>query len=412
VSANGHASANDHAAAHAANGHGSANAHTSAHAANAHDHASAHDRPATGGRPDWVPENAGAAFATWVIEGVKQTGDFAPPSNTPPPRRRQLSTDDYVAGIQKRDTAILARAITLIESSAIAHQEQAQQLLARILPDTGKSMRVGITGIPGAGKSTAIEALGTRLCEKGHRVAVLAVDPSSSVHGGSILGDKVRMEKLGRQPGAFIRPSPSGGSLGGVARKSRETILLCEAAGYDIIIVETVGVGQSEVTVRSMVDCFLLLSIAGAGDEVQGIKKGIMELADIMVVNKADGDNKIRAMATRAELERVLHYLRPATEGWTTPALTASAITGEGISKVWETVLDFFKTCRETGILAERRRDQSIAWTHSLIREALLSEFYHAPAVRVMLPQIEQAVANGRKPSLAAARELLALWKR
>jgi LAO/AO transport system kinase len=377
------------------------------------DHGPEHDRPATGERPDWVPENAGAAFATWVVEGVKKEGDFASPAQSaPPPRRRQLSIDDYAGGIQKRDTAILARAITLIESSAAAHQEQAQQLLARILPATGRSMRVGITGIPGAGKSTTIEALGTHLCALGHRVAVLAVDPSSSIHGGSILGDKVRMEKLSRQPGAFIRPSPSGGSLGGVARKSRETILLCEAAGYDIIIVETVGVGQSEVTVRSMVDCFLLLSIAGAGDEVQGIKKGIMELADIMVVNKADGDNKMRAMAARAELERVLGYLHPATEGWTTPALTASAVTGEGIDKVWETVLEFFKTCRETGILEERRRDQTVAWTHALIGEALRNDFYQNPAVRARLPQIEHLVATGQKPSLAAAQELLALWKR
>lgn len=376
------------------------------------DHGPAHDRPATGERPDWVPENAGAAFATWVVEGVKKEDGFAPPAQSAPPPRRRLSIEDYAAGIQKRDTAILARAITLIESSAAAHQEQAQQLLARILPHTGKSMRVGITGIPGAGKSTTIEALGTHLCALGHRVAVLAVDPSSSIHGGSILGDKVRMEKLSRQPGAFIRPSPSGGSLGGVARKSRETILLCEAAGYDIIIVETVGVGQSEVTVRSMVDCFLLLSIAGAGDEVQGIKKGIMELADIMVVNKADGDNKMRAMAARAELERVLGYLHPATEGWTTPALTASAVTGEGIATVWETVLEFFKTCRETGVLDERRRDQTVAWTHALIREALLSDFYQNPAVRTRLPQIEELVANGQKPSLAAAQELLALWKR
>jgi len=371
-----------------------------------------HNLPTGAERPDWAPEDPGASFATWVIGGVQRTGDFASPTQTPPPRRRALSLDDYVAGIEQRDTTILARAITLIESSAPAHQAEAQQLLARLLPRTGNSMRVGITGIPGAGKSTTIEALGMHLCERGHHVAVLAVDPSSSIHGGSILGDKVRMEKLSRQPGAFIRPSPSGGSLGGVARKSRETILLCEAAGYDIIIVETVGVGQSEVTVRSMVDCFLLLSIAGAGDEVQGIKKGIMELADIMVVNKADGDNRMRALAARAELERVLGYLHPATEGWTTPALTASAITGEGIAKAWETVLDFFKTTRASGILDERRREQTVAWMHSLIRESLQNDFYQNPAVKARLASVEQAVANGQKPSLAAAQELLALWKR
>lgn len=351
-----------------------------------------------GDRPEWVPENAGTAFATWVVEGVNRAGTFGAPSA--PPRRRQLTIDDYAAGIQARDTTILARAITLIESNAAAHQDLAQQLLARVLPETGRSMRVGITGIPGAGKSTIIEALGCALCEEGHRVAVLAVDPSSTVTGGSILGDKVRMEKLSRQPGAFIRPSPSGGSLGGVARKSREAILLCEAAGYDIVIVETVGVGQNEVTVRSMVDCFLLLSIAGAGDEVQGIKKGVMELADIIVVNKADGDNRLRALGARAELERVLHYLKPATEGWTTPALTASARTGEGVTEFWDKVREFFDVCRKGGMLEERRREQAIAWMHALIREALQAEFYQNAAVRAAVAEIEQAVAAGDRKSV------------
>ncbi|MDR0901960.1 MAG: methylmalonyl Co-A mutase-associated GTPase MeaB [Opitutaceae bacterium] len=366
----------------------------------------------SGDRPDWVPENAGASFATWVVEGVRREGAFGPPpAPFAPPRRRRLSVDDYAAGIRARDITVLARAITLIESNAAAHQDLAQQLLARVLPESGRSMRVGITGIPGAGKSTVIEALGCALCGKGHRVAVLAVDPSSTVTGGSILGDKVRMEKLSRQPGAFIRPSPSGGSLGGVARKSREAVLLCEAAGYDIVIVETVGVGQNEVTVRSMVDCFLLLSIAGAGDEVQGIKKGVMELADLIVVNKADGDNRLRAMGARAELERVLHYLKPATEGWTTPALTASARTGEGVTEFWDKVREFFAVCRKSGMLEERRRAQSIAWMHSLIREALQTEFYQNAAVKARVSAVEQAVAAGVKPSLAAAKELLALWR-
>ncbi|MDR0352589.1 MAG: methylmalonyl Co-A mutase-associated GTPase MeaB [Opitutaceae bacterium] len=369
-------------------------------------------RPSAGDRPDWVPANAGTAFATWVVEGVNRAGLFAPPSApSAPPRRRRLSIDDYAEGIRARDTTVLARAITLVESNAAAHQDLAQQLLARVLPETGRSMRVGITGIPGAGKSTIIEALGCALCGQGHRVAVLAVDPSSSVTGGSILGDKVRMEKLSRQPGAFIRPSPSGGSLGGVARKSREAILLCEAAGYDVVIVETVGVGQNEVTVRSMVDCFLLLSIAGAGDEVQGIKKGVMELADLIVVNKADGDNRLRALGARAELERVLHYLKPATEGWTTPALAASARTGEGVAEFWGRVREFFDVCRRSGMLEERRREQAIAWMHALIREALQAEFYQNAAVRARVAGIEQAVAAGVKPSLAAAKELLAAAK-
>jgi len=356
-------------------------------------------------RPDWVPEDAGPEFTTRVMEGVNPAGVVSTHSHTP--RRRQLSLEDYAAGIQNRDTGVLARAITLIESNAAAHQELGQQLLARVLPQTGKALRVGLTGIPGAGKSTFVEALGTWLCDKGHRVAVLAVDPSSTITGGSILGDKVRMEKLSRNHSAFIRPSPSGGSLGGVARKSREAMLLCEAAGYDVLLIETVGVGQNEVTVRSMVDCFLMLMIAGAGDEVQGIKKGIMELADLVVFNKAEGDNRIRAMAAQAEMTRVLHYLRPATEGWTTPALLASALTGDGIPKVWETVEEFFKTARLGGALDERRRSQSISWMHSLIRESLQTDFYQNAAIIAQRPALETAVAEGRMPALAAAKQLL-----
>lgn len=356
-------------------------------------------------RPDWVPEDAGPGFATWVLEGVNPSGIARNLPN--PPRRRSLSLDDYIDGIRRRDTAILARAITLIESNAPAHQELAQQLLARVMSLTGAAMRVGITGIPGVGKSTFIEALGTRLCEKGRRVAVLAVDPSSTVTGGSILADKMRMEKLSRQIGAFIRPSPSGGSLGGVARKSREAMLLCEAAGYDVVIVETVGVGQNEVTVRSMVDCFVVLMIAGAGDEMQGMKKGVIELADLMVVNKADGDNRMRAMAARAEMLRVLQYLRPATEGWPTPALLASALTGEGVADVWGSVEEFFKTARMGGVLDQRRRSQAVAWMHSLVNEALLHDFYEREAVRQRLGEIEHAVADGKLPALAAAKELL-----
>jgi LAO/AO transport system kinase len=358
-------------------------------------------------RPDWVPDDAGPAFATWVLEGVNPSGITK--VTQAQPKRRSLSIDDYVDGIRRRDTTILARAITLVESNAPAHQEQAQQLLARVMPMTGGAMRVGITGIPGVGKSTFIEALGSQLCDKGRRVAVLAVDPSSSVTGGSILGDKMRMEKLSRQIGAFIRPSPSGGSLGGVARKSREAMLLCEAAGYDVVIVETVGVGQNEVTVRSMVDCFVVLMIAGAGDEVQGMKKGVIELADLIVVNKADGENKVRALAAKVEMVRVLNYLRAATEGWTTPALLASAMTGEGIPDVWKQVEEFFRTARMGGVLDQRRRSQSIAWMHSIIGEALLSRFYSTPQVKARQAEIERDVAEGKMPVVAAAFELLKL---
>ena len=310
-----------------------------------------------------MPDNAGAEFATRVTLGVQPSGAVR---HQPGVKRRQLSVDDYFNGVRSGDLGVLARAITLIESNAPAHQEMAQTLLTRLLPFTGNAMRVGITGIPGAGKSTFIECLGTRLCEAGRKVAVLAVDPSSTVHGGSVLGDKVRMEKLSRHARAFIRPSPSGGSLGGVARKSREAMLVCEAAGFDTLLIETVGVGQNEVTVRSMVDCFFVTLIAGAGDEMQGIKKGIIELADLVVINKADGDNLPRATAAQAEMKRVLHYLHPATIGWETPALLGSAATGFGVDEIWASVEAFFAHCRKVGVLEERRRDQAVEWLHCL----------------------------------------------
>jgi len=245
---------------------------------------------------------------------------------------------------------LLARAITLIESNSPKHMELAQAVLQRILPYSGNSIRVGITGVPGAGKSTFIEAVGCSLCQKGHKLAVLAVDPSSSITRGSILGDKTRMENLSREKNAFIRPSPSGGTLGGVTRKSRETLLLCEAAGYDIILVETVGVGQSEITVRSMVDFFLLVVLTGAGDELQGMKKGVMEIADAILVNKADGDNKQKAEMVKVDYDRMLHYLRPATEGWQTKAYTCSAITGAGIPELWQVIHTFREKMMENHV--------------------------------------------------------------
>jgi len=293
-------------------------------------------------RPEWVPEQAGESegFTTNVMSGIKSKHDGMPGGHSasvlhqPTVRRRELSIDEYVDGVLSGDRAVLARAITLVESNADRHQDLAQEMLTRLLPYSGSAIRVGITGVPGAGKSSIIETLGLKLCDMGHRLAVLAVDPSSSVTGGSILGDKTRMEMLSRNKKAFIRPSPSGGVLGGVARKSRETMIVCEAAGFDVIIVETVGVGQSEITVRSMVDMFLLLQIAGAGDELQGIKKGVMERCDLIVVNKADGDNLLRANAARADYERILHYLQPSTEGWITKALACSAYTGDGLDQL------------------------------------------------------------------------------
>ena len=358
-------------------------------------------------RPDWVPPECGpdSGFATWVMQGVRPSGasTAAPPAR----RRATLSTDDYVRGVLARDPGVIGRAITLVESNALAHRQQAQAVLAQLLPHTGRARRVGLTGIPGAGKSTFIEAFGLRLIEQGHRVAVLAIDPSSAVTGGSILADKVRMEKLGRDPRAFIRPSPSGGSLGGVTRKTREAILVCEASGYDVVLVETVGVGQNEVAVRAMVDAFVVLMIAGAGDEMQGIKKGVIEMADLLVINKADGDNLPRCIGALAEMRRVLHYLRPATEGWSTQAQTASARTGDGVAEVWTTVEAFFAAGEASGAIARRRREQAVAWMHAIIEERLRDGFYGNAAVRDRRDGIERSVADGRLAPLRGALELL-----
>jgi LAO/AO transport system kinase len=362
-------------------------------------------------RPDWVPTEGGRGFATHVVPGVPANpppGDG--PTTAPSPGSRPAFTiDAYVDGVLAGDRAMLARTITLIESNAPAHFETAQAVLARLLPHSGGAVRVGITGVPGAGKSTLIETLGRHLIAAGRRVAVLAVDPTSSVTGGSILGDKTRMEQLSREPDAFIRPSPTGGMLGGVARKTRESMLVCEAAGFDVVLVETVGTGQSEITVRSMVDFFLLLLIPGAGDELQGIKKGVVELADAVLINKADGDNKVRAEAARSEYNRALHYLTPATEGWRTRAYTGSATTGAGIPHLWEVIGRFVEQTRESGAFEGRRRDQAREWLHMLIEDQLRGYFYTQPAVRAQMPAVERAVMDGTLAPTAAARHLLAL---
>ena len=274
----------------------------------------------------------------------------------------------HAEGVLAGDRAALARAITLVESAAPQHRESAQALLAELLPHTGNSIRIGITGVPGAGKSSFIEAFGSHLTERGHKVAVLATDPSSTLTRGSILGDKTRMERLSRDSNAFIRPSPTGGVLGGVAGNTREAILVCEAARYDVIIVETVGTGQSEVTLRSMVDFLLLLMITGAGDELQGIKRGVIEIADAVVINKADGDNINEAMAARAQIERALQFIAPATPGWRTRAMTASGLTGAGIEDIWSTISEFIETTRENGNFESRRTDQRREWAAARAR--------------------------------------------
>nr|VFK54004.1 MAG: LAO/AO transport system kinase [Candidatus Kentron sp. TUN]VFK56041.1 MAG: LAO/AO transport system kinase [Candidatus Kentron sp. TUN]VFK56668.1 MAG: LAO/AO transport system kinase [Candidatus Kentron sp. TUN] len=366
-------------------------------------------------RPDWVPKEAGAEFTTTVMKGVDGGHDgLSPDDNTNrakkangSPKRRHLSVDEYVKGVLDGERNILARTITLVESNAPAHMAMAQEVLRQLLPHTGGSIRIGITGVPGVGKSTTIEALGLYLLKKGHKVAVLAVDPSSKVTGGSILGDKTRMEDLSRDPRAFIRPSPSGGTLGGVTRKSRETILVCEAAGFDVLLVETVGVGQSETTVRQMVDFFLLMMLAGAGDELQGIKKGIMELADALIINKADGNNKPRALAAKLEYNRALTYLAPATEGWETRAYTCSATTGEGIDDLWSIVEAFRKKTTEAGILARRRRTQTLEWVYAMVEEYLQNSFYQDAKVKAIQAHIEKNVIEGGMPPTVAARQLI-----
>jgi LAO/AO transport system kinase len=326
-------------------------------------------------------------------------------------KRRGLSIDEYVSGILSGDRTILSRAITLVESNSEAHFETARQVVKEILPRTGRSVRVGITGVPGAGKSTFIDALGTMLCGSGHKVAVLAVDPSSRVTKGSILGDKTRMENLSRHKNAFIRPSPSGGTLGGLTRKSRETMLLCEAAGHDVILVETVGVGQSEAAVRDMVDFFLLMVLTGAGDELQGIKKGVMELADAILVNKADGNNLLRASTTRAEYDRILHYLRPATEGWTTRAYTCSAAEGTGVRDIWDVVTDFMANVKSSGVCGERRRQQTLSWVYRMVEDYLKQKFYRSPAVARERNHIEGSVVSGKLSATEAASELIRLYE-
>lgn len=322
-------------------------------------------------------------------------------------RKTVISADDAVKGILAGDRVALARAITLVESRAPAHREAAATVLRQCLPFSGKSVRVGITGVPGAGKSTFIEYFGKQLCESGHKLAVLAVDPSSAVSGGSVLGDKTRMEELSRLPNAFIRPSPAGNALGGVAAKTREAMLLCEAAGFDIIFIETVGVGQSEVSVRTMTDFFLLLQIAGAGDELQGIKKGVIEMADAIAVTKADGDNLRRAQVASGEYGRILHYLTPFTPGWTPKALACSALDGSGLTDIWTLIQGFCAQLRQEGIFESRRREQNTQWFHTLIREAVLNRFFENAFVQRNLPELENAVADGSVPVAEAIAQLL-----
>ncbi|MCK4766454.1 MAG: methylmalonyl Co-A mutase-associated GTPase MeaB [Candidatus Aminicenantes bacterium] len=325
-------------------------------------------------------------------------------------KRSQLEIADYTGGVLKNDKTILGRTITLIESSSPNHYEKGRQVLKKLLPHAGESLRIGITGMPGAGKSTFIESLGCFLIEAGHKVAVLTVDPSSSLTKGSILGDKTRMAKLSRRDECFIRPSPTGGTLGGVTRKTRETVLVCEAAGYDVLLIETVGVGQNEITVRSMVDFFLLLMIAGAGDELQAIKKGVIEIADALLINKADGANKAAALSAAAEYSRALKYLIPATKGWQTEAYTCSALEGRGIPEIWAVIEKFEQTTKESGMFAARRNKQAVEWVFTIIEDHLKESFYNDARVKEALPGIEEQILKNEILPTAAAEKLLRVF--
>jgi LAO/AO transport system kinase len=343
-----------------------------------------------------------------------QKGISQPPSINPDiigrikkVRKKKISADEYISGILSGNRIILSQAITLLESSNMKHFDTAQEVIEKCLPYSAKSVRIGITGVPGAGKSTFIETLGKQITGKGRKLAVLAIDPSSSNTHGSILGDKTRMENLSVDPAAFIRPSPAAGTLGGVARKTRESIILCEAAGFDTIIVETVGVGQSETAVSSMVDFFLLLMLAGAGDELQGIKRGIMEMADAIAINKADGGNKLMASKAAVEFRNALHYFPASQSGWFPRVQTCSAIENRGIDELWETIMDYEKMTKASGYFEERRKEQAITRMHDTIVENLTGSFYNNEEIKQMSSGFERQLREGTITSYKAAWNML-----
>jgi len=325
-------------------------------------------------------------------------------------RRLPVSADAaaLARGVRAGERATIARAITLVESRRSDHQKMARRLVQDVLPATGNAVRVGITGAPGVGKSTTIDALGIYLTEKNHKVAVLAVDPSSARSGGSILADKTRMGRLGADPNAFVRPSPASGTLGGVAAKTRESLLICEAAGYDVVLVETIGTGQSETMVADMTDFFLVLMLPGAGDELQGLKKGIVELADMIAINKADGDNIKRAKAAAAEYRAALHILTPRSSNWSPPVVTYSARTGDGIAELWGAVLDHRGRLTAGGELAERRREQQVKWMWAMLEDRVFARLRTDAALRAKLPRLEAAVGEGRMSAAMAVDEIVA----
>ena len=354
------------------------------------------------------PENDAKYKGLNVMKGV--TAPTLNPYFKRIPRQNKLTVSEYVEGIIKQNRALLSRAVTLIESSHYTHQQIAQEIIEKCLPFSGKSIRIGITGAPGAGKSTSIDAFGMFIVRQRHRLAVLAIDPSSERTKGSILADKTRMEALTQEKDAFIRPSPAAGSLGGVARKTRETIILCEAAGFDTIFVETVGVGQSETAVHSMVDFFLLIQLAGMGDELQGIKRGIMEMADGIIVNKADGDNIVRAKMAAECYRNALRLFPPAESGWIPQVLTYSGYYGIGIQEVWEMINEYIAFVKKTGYFEKKRYEQAKYWMYESINEMLRDSFYSHPGIETLLPEMEKKSLNQEISSFAAARKLIDIF--
>lgn len=357
------------------------------------------------------PENSEEYKGLTVNKGIEHPATVNPYLDIrKKPKRRQFTVGEYVEGILKGDVTVLSQAVTLVESVKPEHQTVAQEVIEKCLPYSGNSVRIGISGVPGAGKSTSIDVFGLHVLERGGKLAVLAIDPSSERSKGSILGDKTRMEKLSVHPDSFIRPSPSAGSLGGVARKTRETIILCEAAGFDKIFVETVGVGQSETAVHSMVDFFLLIQLAGTGDELQGIKRGIMEMADGIIINKADGNNIEKAKLAAAHFRNALHLFPAPESGWTPQVLTYSGFYGIGIKEIWDMVYSYIDFVKANGYFDYRRNEQAKYWMYETINEHLRDSFYHNPAIASMLETEEQEVLQGKATSFSAAKKLLDLY--
>ncbi len=344
-------------------------------------------------------------------EGISQPKSISEKvASTLKKRRKKVpSTNDLIKGILKKDKTSLSRAITLVESTTINHQNQARKIIEACLPHANKSIRIGVTGVPGVGKSTFIEQFGKLIAQKNLRVAVLAVDPSSSISGGSIMGDKTRMEDLVKEPNAFIRPSASGDSLGGVARNTREAIILCEAAGYDVILIETVGVGQSETVVHSMTDFFLLLKLAGAGDELQGIKRGIIEMADSIVINKADGDNMTAAKLAKTEFNRALHLYPDKGNNWVPKTLTCSALNNNGVSDIWELIKNYISITKENGYFQQKRNEQNKYWMLQTIENTLKSDFYNHPKIKEELKKQIVLIGENKVTPFEAANYLLTI---